>query len=595
MNAGAPKFAQIHIDQPNQAAPVTEFWGSDAMAAMLRALDVPYIALNPGASYRGLHDSLVNYLGNEKPQMLLCLHEDVAVSIAHGYAKATGRMMGAALHSNVGLMHATMSIFNAWCDRVPMLILGATGPWEAAKRRPWIDWIHTMSDQGALIRNFTKWDNQPASVPAMYEAMIRATQISETAPCGPVYINLDAALQEAKLPSLPPVPEVARYSAPPAIKPDADEIARAAKWLSQAKNPAVVIGRVSRSTEGWRDRVALAEKLNATVYTDLKCGAAFPTDHPLHFGWPGIHQLPIGLESIKQADVILALDNVDLGGTLKQAYGDGPITANVIRVSVDQHSHRGFGMEYHVLPPADCYLLCEPEAAVSALLGTVTARKGAAPAQPPGPQARMTAEVMIAALAHCLNEATKGLDVSITRLPLGWHGAYRDFKHPLDYLGADGGAGIGSGPGMTIGSALALVGSGRIPVGVLGDGDFMMASSAVWTAAHYKIPCLMIVANNRSFYNDELHQERVAKTRNRPVENKWVGQAISEPDIDLAAIARAQGAEGIGPVKRIEDLAGAIKRGIEAVQAGKVCLIDARVLPGYDTDVTGVGAAVKRG
>ena len=129
-------------------------WGSDAVAETLRALGIPYIALNPGASYRGLHDSLVNHLGNEHPQMLLCLHEEAAVAIAHGYAKATDRMMAAAVHSNVGLMHATMAIFNAWCDRAPVLVLGATGPWDASRRRPWIDWIHTFADQGAQVRAY---------------------------------------------------------------------------------------------------------------------------------------------------------------------------------------------------------------------------------------------------------------------------------------------------------------------------------------------------------------------------------------------------------------------------------------------------------
>ena len=176
---------------------------------MLRALDIPYLALNPGASYRGLHDSIVNYLGNERPQMLLCLHEEAAVAIAHGYAKASGRMMGVVLHSNVGLMHGSMAIFNAWCDRVPMLILGATGPWDAARRRPGS--TGSTSDQGALVRDYTKWDNQPASVPAAYEALLRAVQIADTAPRGPTYVNLDAALQEAKIGSLPPLPDVAPF------------------------------------------------------------------------------------------------------------------------------------------------------------------------------------------------------------------------------------------------------------------------------------------------------------------------------------------------------------------------------------------------
>src|SRR5881409_1807254 len=224
-------------ERPVASPRQNEIWGSDAIAALLRALDIPYIALNPGASFRGLHDSLVNYLGNERPQLLLCLHEESAVAMAHGYAKASGRMMGVALHSNVGLMHASMAIFNAWCDRVPMLILGATGPWDAARRRPWIDWIHTSSDQGALVRDYTKWDNQPASVPAAYEALLRAVQMANTPPRGPTYINLDAALQESKLGALPPLPDPSRFGAPESPRPAPELIARAAALLSGAASP----------------------------------------------------------------------------------------------------------------------------------------------------------------------------------------------------------------------------------------------------------------------------------------------------------------------------------------------------------------------
>src|ERR1700752_2035068 len=201
-----------------------EVWGSDAIAHMLHALEIPYIALNPGASYRGLHDSLVHYLGNSAPQMLLCLHEESAVAIAHGYAKVTGKAMAAAVHSNVGLMHATMAMFNAWCDRMPMLVLGATGPVDAVKRRPWIDWIHTSRDQGALIREYTKWDDQPASPGAAREAILRGTWISNTVPQGPVYINFDAELQEAKVAEpLAPI-DVARYMPQVATAAPADLI-----------------------------------------------------------------------------------------------------------------------------------------------------------------------------------------------------------------------------------------------------------------------------------------------------------------------------------------------------------------------------------
>src|SRR4051794_18625889 len=261
---------EILRDIPAPVAQAADHWGSDGIAAMLRELDIPYLALNPGASYRGLHDSIVNYLGNQRPQMLLCLHEESAVAIAHGYARAAGKMMGVVLHSNVGLMHGTMAIFNAWCDRVPMLILGATGPWDAAKRRPWIDWLHTAADQGALVRDYTKWDNQPASVPAAFEALLRGTQIANTAPRGPVYINFDAALQEAKIGTLPALPDAARFAPAQSPEPPRELVLLSAKLLSGAKAPLILAGRCSRSHEAWQARVALAEKLHALVITDLK-------------------------------------------------------------------------------------------------------------------------------------------------------------------------------------------------------------------------------------------------------------------------------------------------------------------------------------
>jgi thiamine pyrophosphate-dependent acetolactate synthase large subunit-like protein len=580
----------VSQESPVPVSAQPELWGSDALAAMLRALEIPYLALNPGASYRGLHDSIVNYLGNERPQMLLCLHEEAAVAIAHGYAKAAGRMMGVVLHSNVGLMHGSMAIFNAWCDRVPMLILGATGPWDAARRRPWIDWIHTASDQGALVRDYTKWDNQPASVPAAYEALLRAVQIADTAPRGPTYVNLDAALQEAKLGALPPLPDVSRYQAPESLVPRADLVQKAAQLLSGAKSPAILVGRVSRSEADWKARVALAEKLQARVYTDIKTPAAFPTDHPLHAAPPAT--FPDG-KLIREADVVLSLDWVDTAGTLKAAWGDAPVGAKVIRVSVDAHIHRGWSMDYQGLPPSDVYLMCEPDVAVPLLTEAVRARPSAVPVRHPAHEKPDTA-VSIRSLASAFNELTEGMDVCISKLPLGWNGAYRHFRHPMDYLGADGGGGVGAGPGLTVGAALALKGSKRMVVGIMGDGDYLMGVTALWTATHYRLPCLILVANNRSFYNDEMHQERVARERGRPVENKWIGQRIDEPDIDLAAMARAQGAAGIGPVKELSRLKPALADAIEYVKKGAVCVVDVRVVPGYDAPMSGAATPTRR-
>ncbi|HVL34973.1 MAG TPA: thiamine pyrophosphate-dependent enzyme [Burkholderiales bacterium] len=594
MNAKDPQ-PLAGIEQPQPSPRQQEVWGSDAMAAMLRALDVPYLALNPGASYRGLHDSLVNYLGNERPQMLLCIHEEVAVAIAHGYARAADRMMGAVVHSNVGLMHATMAIFNAWCDRVPILLLGATGPWDAARRRPWIDWIHTASDQGALVRDYTKWDNQPASVPAAYEALLRGAQLANTAPRGPVYINLDAAVQEDRLAELPAVPDPARFAPAPAPEPPRALVAQAAGLLSSAKAPLILAGRCSRSLEGWRARVALAEKLQARVATDLKLAAAFPTDHPLHVGPPGVFLGAAPAAALREADVILALDWNDLAGTLKQAYAGAPVRAKVINVSCDMHLHRGWSMDYQGLPPTDIALLTEPDVAVPILLEACSARERRA--SPPGAPAALPAptDVSLLAVANALEAAARGMELCIAKLPLGWNGAYRHFRHPLDYLGGDGGGGVGAGPGLVVGAALALQGTGRLAVGIVGDGDFLMANTAIWTAVHYRLPALFIVCNNRSFYNDEVHQERVAKERGRPVENKWIGQKMIDPEIDIAAIARAQGAEGIGPVAKLDEVQPAIERGLALARDGKVVVIDARVLPGYDANLSGaVPTAHKR-
>src|SRR6187402_2228033 len=232
-----PESGAAAVEKPNPSGVNAPGFGSDVVADTLRALDIPYIALNPGASYRGLHDSLVNYLGNERPQMLLCLHEESAVAIAQGYAKVTGRAMAAAVHSNVGLMHATMAIFNAWCDRMPVLLLGATGPVDATKRRPWIDWIHTARDQGALIRPYTKWDDQPASPSAAREALLRARWIAETVPMGPVYVNLDAEMQEAAL-AEPVAPlDAARFAPVAASAPTAQSVAQAAALLKNARSP----------------------------------------------------------------------------------------------------------------------------------------------------------------------------------------------------------------------------------------------------------------------------------------------------------------------------------------------------------------------
>jgi len=570
------------IERPIPSGAHAPAFGSDVVAETLRALDIPYISLNPGASYRGLHDSLVNFLGNEQPQILLCLHEESAVAIAHGYAKVTGRAMAAAVHSNVGLFHATMAIFNAWCDRMPILVLGATGPVDAMKRRPWIDWIHTAADQGAIVRNYTKWDDQPASVGAARESVLRAFWIANNSPQGPVYINLDAELQESRLATpLPPI-DARRFLPHVIAGPPDDLVRKASALLGAAKRPLILAGRGSRDLGAWNRRVQLAERLEAHVVTDLKVGAAFPTDHPLHIGPPAIFAPPELLAALRDADVILSLDWVDLGGAFK-AMGSSP-TATVIQVSLEHHLHNGWSMDYQGMPAIDLFIAANPDETVEALLvalgeDPIAPKRTSVGSRPvparPSPDDVMTVADMASVLRHVVGDR----DVCLAHVPLSWHGDFWEFRHPLDYIGSDGGGGVGGGPGISVGAALALKGSGRLPIGVCGDGDFMMGCTAIWTAVHYRIPLLIVVANNRSFFNDEVHQERVAVARNRPVENKWIGQRISDPDIEMAQIARAQGADGFGPANNASELEEALKEAIRVVENGGVAVVDARILP----------------
>ncbi|ANN73359.1 thiamine pyrophosphate-binding protein [Bordetella bronchialis] len=571
---------------PTQNHPAAPRWGSDYLVDLMRHIGLEYVALNPGASFRGLHDSLVNYLGDAAPRMLTVLHEEHAVAIAHGYAKATGRPMGAVLHANVGLMHGSMAIFDAYCDRVPVLVFGATGPVDTARRRPWIDWLHTSKDQGALVRSFVKWDAEPASLEAARDAVLRARQIATTLPQGPAYVCFDSVLQETPCAAAPPLPPLQRYEAPRPPGLSATAAREVAERLYAARRPVILAGRVSRGEKDWQRRVALAEHCNATVLTDFKVGAAFPTRHPLHGAAPGYFMSEEGLAKLREADTILSLDWVDLAGTLQSAHGRNAVPAHVIQVSLDQTLHNGYGGEHQGLPAIDTYLMCDPDACATQVLEALRTLGPArmappasatpprpAPAEESGPDG-IPLTVFAGTISICLQ---RNAPACLIRTNLGWPGGAHPFSHPLDYLGYDGGAGVGSGPGMSVGAALGLRHSGRLPVSVLGDGDFLMGVTAFWTAVRYEIPLLVVVANNRSFFNDEVHQEKVAIVRGRPVENKWVGQRLETPEIDIAAMARAQGALAWGPVASKTELERALDEAVEAVRSGKVAVIDARV------------------
>jgi len=559
-------------------------WGSDPVAQALRDLGIEYIALNPGSSFRGLHDSLVNYLGNREPQMLLCLHEEHAVAMAHGYAKVTGRPMAVALHSNVGLMHASMAIFDAYCDRAPIVILGATGPVDATARRPWIDWLHTTADQASMIRPYIKWDDQPGSVVAAVDSVLRAHQLAATTPKAPTYVNLDVGLQESRLKQQPTMPDAGAFGTPPPPpSPDPESVRAVAELLTSVERPVILAGRTTPSREAWDARVELAERLNARVFTHLELPAAFPTGHPCFAGVvPPVHPSDALLEALDDAGVVLSLDWLDLAGSLPPSWRDEqPVP--IISATVDQHLHNGWSKDHFAPAPAEIRLACDPDALVSRLLEDVLRDSTTHE-----PREIASAEVPVAAdiplaedgqlrtvhIAAAVRAALADHETTLVRVPSSWTGDLWPANDPLDHLGGDGGGGLASGPGMAIGAALGLKGTDRLPVAIIGDGDTSMGATAIWTAARYELPLLIVVANNRSFLNDEMHQHRVAQTRSRPIENRWIGQRIDGPAVDLAGIARAQGGVGFGPIKDLAALESALAEAVETARGGAPVVVD---------------------
>lgn len=559
-------------------------WGSDLIAEAIAEQQIPYVCLVPGASFRGLHDSLVNHLGDGGPRLLVCLHEEHSISIAHGWAQVTNEPLAAICHTNVGLMHATMPVFNAWCDRMPMLVLGATGPFDAERRRPWIDWIHTAVDQAALVRPYTKWDDQPGSALAAVDSIRRGLMLTTTSPRAPVFITLDSAIQEDPLPVRPALDGPELYRAPAAPAPAAAEVARAIRLIEGARHPAMLVGRVTRDRTAWDERLRLAERFGLGVYAIYNSGGGFPRSHPLYRGCAQLMLDERMRAELAAADLVLSLDWTDLGGTVGQVWPRGSALPQIIACSDDFHLHRGWSMDYQRLSPASLRIAAPPETFVSAMLAAAGggAVRPSAPARPAASdwQPGASGPIGVRDLAAMFNDLTREQEVTLVSRTLGWPHAWVRVEHPLDFLGAKGGEGLGAGPGMLVGAALAIRDRhpGRLAVSVLGDGDFLMGASALWTAAAERIPLLAIVANNRCYHNDVVHQERVAVRRGRSVDNKWIGMRIDEPSPDIAMHARSLGCEAAGPVTDLADLREALAVAIARARAGASYVLDVHVM-----------------
>lgn len=558
-------------------------FGSDLVVDLLRELGYRYLPMNPGSSFRGLHDSVVNHGGNTAPQLLLCLHEEIAVSLAHGYAKATGLPAVAAVHDLVGLMHASMAVYNACLDRVPLLLLGGSGPADPRLRRP-IDWIHSATTQAELVRPYVKWDDEPATPAAFPDSVLRAHQIALSAPTGPTYVSLDATAQEAPLPEALPLPDLALHRPAPPVAPDPQAVAAAAELLLHARCPVVAGGRVGRVPAATAPLVELVELLGAS-YTDDRNTVAFPTAHAQNC--TGDADLLAG------ADVLLAVDVVDIPGLLAAGGATAGHPPAIVDLSHGDLGLRSWSNAFAAATPRAVQLLADPVRGLVALVEAVrAARDGGTPS---GARARARAEAVRARQRQHLAEHWDDVPISAARLVAEtWH-AVRDhdwllalrntrswpegiwqFTAAGQYLGHSGGGGVGYGPGAMVGAALAARDQGRLAVGIIGDGDLLMAPGALWTAVHYRIPLLLVVNDNGSFHNDKPHQERVARRRQRREENAWIGTRIADPAVDIASLARSYGCQAHGPVHDPGELAGALATAAKQALAGDVAVVHVR-------------------
>lgn len=584
--------------KPNTALsggkPSKAVYGSDYMVEVLRELGIKYIALNPGASYRGLHDSLVNF-GAGGPELILCTHEEIAVAIANGYFRASGEPIATGLHNVVGLQHASMAIFNAWCDRSAILNLGGGGPQDANHRRS-TDWVHTALVQGNVVRDYVKYDDQPNSVEATPESLLRAMRTAMTDPQGPVYVCLDSDIQEKRLEEALPVPDVELFKPPAPPAPNPESLLAATDALEAASWPVIVVGEIGRNPSALEAVVELADTLGCAV-----------VDAEGRFGFPNTHSLDVTTlreRVLNEADVVLALDVPSLGVPLGPSVRErgalqlaNPAGSKIIHITLLEQERQNWVTDNQWLLPVAIPIAADTSQAIPLLTAALRARlegPGADLALIEERRARVTALHAEAkgSSAKWIQDNWDMMPISTARLygeiaqRIGdkeWamvHTHGRRAREVLDItehaheLGGGRAGGVGYGLPSSVGAALAYKGTGRLCISVLGDGDFLMTSNALWTASHYEIPLLVIVFNNRSYYNDEEHQERVARWRDRPVENKGIGIQIKDPEPDFATLARAFSVAGFGPVTDPNQLGAILDQAIEVVRSGKPAVVD---------------------
>jgi acetolactate synthase I/II/III large subunit len=577
----------------------TDHCGSDFMVDVLRSLDIEYVCANPGSSFRALHESVVNYGGNQKPEFITCCHEESSVGMAHGYSKIEGKPLGVLAHGTVGLQHAAMAVYNAYCDRVPIVII-VGNTIDATMRRPGVEWMHSVQDAASIVRDFIKWDDTPISLQHFAESAARAYKITMTPPMEPVLIVADSELQERPLADKDKlrVQRVTRTSPP---QGDSGAVAEAAKLLVAAQTPVIIADRAARTAAGMKYIVELAEALQAPVI-DQGGRMNFPSRHPLN-------QSGRGRGLIADADVILGLELTDFWGSVN-AYRDQlerssrRITktgAKLISITAGDLYMKSNYQDFERYPEVDIAMAADAEATLPALTEAVKRLITADNKNAFQTRGSKLAAAHQAALEQSRIDATYGWDASpittarlfaevwaqiknedwsfVSSSQTNWASRLWNFDKYYRFIGGSGGAGVGYGAPAAVGAALANKKYGRLTVNIQNDGDLMYAPGVLWTAAHHRIPLLSVMHNNRAYHQEVMHLQRMANRHNRGIERASIGTTIEDPNIDYSKLAQSMGLYAEGPVTDPKDLGPAIKRAIAAVKRGEPALVDVVTQP----------------
>jgi acetolactate synthase-1/2/3 large subunit len=583
--------ADVHVLGDNERA------GSDFMIDVFKSLGFEYFFANPGSSFRGLHESLINYGGNKNPELITCCHEESAVAMAHGYFKAAGKPIAVMAHGTVGLQHASMAIYNAWCDRVPVyVILGNHA--DAAIRRG-AEWYHGVQDAAAMVRDYTKWDDFPWSLTHFAESAVRAYQVATTPPMAPVVLVLDGGLQEHPVAKDEPL-RVPRLTTPAAPAGERGAIEEAAKLLVAAEQPVFVADRLARTPHGMTLLVELAELLQAGVI-DEGSRMNFPSRHPLN-------QTQRARAAVAEADLIVGLESADFWGTVNAVRDQlhrstrrlARASARLITITTGDLYIRANYQDFRRLQDVDLAIAADAEATLPALIDAVRrlitgdrqrvfedrgrtltqASRAAAEANriaatyawdaTPISVARLCAEVW----AQIRNDDWSLVSSYYSNDQTNWPRRLWNFDQSHQWLGHAGGGGIGYGAPASVGAALANKKDGRLSVAIQTDGDMMYAPGVLWTAAHHKIPLLSVMNNNRQYHQEAMHVQKMCNARNRGVDRGEIGSQLTEPNIDYARLAQSMGIYAEGPIANPADLGPALSRAVAVVKRGEPALID---------------------